>query len=128
MAKKRKDSRPGQGARGPTKKKKVLLLFSSLVAISPVLLAASQLHVTSTDGYNAGSTCLLTSNAQLLPHVVQAKAAPLPEAPDDSGSDVSDEDVNFVDEYSQRLGFLTSLNREQIDRSAVSPMPCYSYA
>ena len=43
----------------------------------------------------------------------------MPEAPDDSEFDISDEDVEFVDEYSQRLGFLTSLNREQIDRSAI---------
>ena len=30
--------------------------------------------------------------------------------------------MQFVDEYSQRLGFLTSLNREQIDRWA-APLP-----
>ncbi len=46
----------------------------------------------------------------------QAKAAPLPKAPDESDLEVSDEDIDFVDEYSQRLGFLTSLNRDHIDR------------
>ena len=55
---------------------------------------------------------------------VQAKAAPLPEAPDDSDLEVSDEDVDFVDEYSQRLGFLTSLDRKQIDRFDITPKPC----
>ncbi len=55
---------------------------------------------------------------------MQAKAAPLPEAPDDSDLEVSDEDVDFVDEYSQRLGFLTSLDRKHIDRSVITPKPC----
>ena len=48
----------------------------------------------------------------------QASSVPLPEAPADSDLEVSDEDVHFVDEYSQRLGFLTALNRAQIDRHA----------
>ena len=52
---------------------------------------------------------------------MQVKAAPLPQAPNDSDLEVSDEDIDFVDEYSQRLGFLTSLNREQIDRYTISP-------
>jgi len=53
--------------------------------------------------------------------LVQVKAAPLPQAPNDSDLEVSDEDIDFVDEYSQRLGFLTSLNREQIDRYTILP-------
>ena len=46
----------------------------------------------------------------------QAHGAPLPEDREDDDVEVSEDDVQFVDEYSQRLGFLTSLNREQIDR------------
>ena len=51
----------------------------------------------------------------------QANTAPLPEEPPDSDLEVSEEDVHFVDEYSQRLGFLTALNRAQIDRRAELP-------
>jgi hypothetical protein len=50
---------------------------------------------------------------------MQAKAAALPHAPEESDLEVSDEDIDFVDEYSQRLGFLTSVNSEQIDRCCI---------
>ncbi|BDA51329.1 Nucleolar complex protein 3 homolog [Coccomyxa sp. Obi] len=47
--------------------------------------------------------------------------APLPDGPDDSDLEVSEEDVQFVDEYSKRLGFLTSLNKEKMDKSLQKP-------
>lgn len=47
---------------------------------------------------------------------LQVNEAPLPDEPDESDLEVSEEDVQFVDEYSKRLGFLTSLNKENLDK------------
>ncbi len=48
--------------------------------------------------------------------LLQVSEAPLPDGPDDSDLEVSEEDVQFVDEYSKQLGFLTSLNKEKLDK------------
>ena len=123
MGKKRNDSKAGQGARGPAKKpKKVLLQLTIHIAHSSVIAVSSSFCIDK-NGYTDNHLFPSTHRSPELVTTVQAKAAPLPEAPNDSEVEVSDEDVDFVDEYSQRLGFLTSLDRKQIDRFAMSPRP-----
>ena len=123
MGKKRNDSKAGQGARGPAKKpKKVLLQFTINMAHSPVNAVSASFCVDK-NGYTDNYQFPSTHRSPEVFITVQAKAAPLPEAPNDSEVEVSDEDVDFVDEYSQRLGFLTSLDRKQIDRCAIRPSP-----
>jgi hypothetical protein len=58
--------------------------------------------------------------------VLQSNVAPLPEYPAESDLEVSEDDVRFVDEYSQRLGFLKNLNKEKIDRHARDDSMCIS--
>ena len=46
-------------------------------------------------------------------------SAPLVQGPgSDSDLDVSDEDLDFVGQNSQRLGFLTALDKGQLDKCA----------
>ena len=51
---------------------------------------------------------------------LQAQAEPRPADEVDSDIDVSDEDVQFVDEYAESLGFLKALKPAQLERCAAS--------
>lgn len=93
----------------------------------PAMCGALLGHLRTIEDSNACSTACYINLIHVLKVYVsfmQAKAAPLPQAPEQSDLEVSDEDIDFVDEYSQRLGFLTSLNREQIDRYCIAIKPC----
>ncbi|EIE19958.1 hypothetical protein COCSUDRAFT_44354 [Coccomyxa subellipsoidea C-169] len=63
--------------------------------------------------------CVVASPA--VSKLLRVNEAPLPDEPDESDLDVSEEDVQFVDEYSKRLGFLTSLSKEKMDKSLQKP-------
>lgn len=59
---------------------------------------------------------LMNALLPILRCLSQSNVAPLPAEAGESDLEVSEEDVRFVDEYSQRLGFLTNLNKEKIDK------------
>lgn len=59
---------------------------------------------------------LMNALLPILRCLSQSNVAALPAEAGESDLEVSEEDVRFVDEYSQRLGFLTNLNKEKIDK------------